>query len=208
MATVEQPQIDQPPRPAWEIAHLFPMQGEWTEQEYLDLTNATNRLVELSTGTIEVLPMPTRTHQRILLYLYRLLFEVIEARGLGSVLVAALRVRLWDGKMREPDLVVMLAEHRDREHDVYFDGAGLVIEIVSDDPKRDLATKRAEYAQAGIPEYWIVEPQAETVMVLRLDEHTYVEHSRGGRGQTATSALLNDVSVDVAHMFDETKQGA
>lgn len=45
-------------------------------------------------------------------------------------------------------------------------------------------------------------------MVLRLDEHTYVEHGRFGRGQTATSALLNDVSVDVAHMFDETKQGA
>lgn len=144
MATVEQPQIDQQPRPAWEIAHLFPMQGEWTEQEYLDLTNATNRLVELSNGTIEVLPPSTRTHQMIIAYLYRLLFEVIEARGLGSVLVAALRVRLWEGKMREPDLVVMLAEHRDREHDAYFDGADLVIEIVSDDdPKRDLVTKRA-----------------------------------------------------------------
>ena len=209
MATAVEPQIDQQPRPAWEIAHLFPMQGEWTEQEYLDLTNATNRLVELSNGTIEVLPMPTRTHQRILLYLYRLLFEAIEARGLGSVLVAAFRVRLWEGKMREPDLVVMLAEHRNREHDAYFDGADLVIEIVSDDdPKRDLVTKRTEYAQAGIPEYWIVEPQAETVTVLRLEQSVYVEHGRFGRGQTATSALLSAVSVDVARMFDETKQGA
>ena len=98
----------------------------------------------------------------------------------------------------------MLAEHRDREHDAYFDGADLVIEVVSDDdPDRDLVTKRREYAQAGIAEYWIVEPQVETITVLRLDRDQYVEHGRFGRGAAAASALLPGLSVDVATMFDE-----
>ena len=57
----------------------------------------------------------------IIAYLYRLLFDSIMASGRGTVLFSAFRVRLWEGKIREPDLVVMLAEHRDREHDAYFD---------------------------------------------------------------------------------------
>lgn len=128
-------------RPAWEIAHLFPLQGQWSEEEYLALTNGTNRLVELSNGTVEVLPMPTRTHQLIIAFLYRLFFEQIMLPGKGTVLFAALRVRLWKGKIREPDLVVMLAEHRDREKEAYFEGADLVVEIVSpDDPSHDLSS--------------------------------------------------------------------
>ncbi|MBC8161576.1 MAG: Uma2 family endonuclease [Roseiflexaceae bacterium] len=192
--------------PAWEIAHLFPYQGHWSEDEYVAITNATNRLVEFSHGKIEVLPMPTRTHQLILMYLYRLFYASIEAPGFASVFIAALRVRLWQGKIREPDLVVMLAEHRHRQGEAYFDGADLVVEVVSDDdPKRDLVIKREEYAQAGIPEYWIVEPQFETVTVLRLEGAAYAEHGRYGRGTVATSALLADIAVEVSALFDAAR---
>ena len=46
---------------------------------------------------------------------------------------------------------------------------GLVVEVIGeDDPERDLVTKRLEYAQAGIPEYWIVDPRTDTIDVLRL----------------------------------------
>ncbi|GAB4212193.1 MAG: Uma2 family endonuclease [Roseiflexaceae bacterium] len=175
----------------------------WSEAEYLSLSARTNRLVELSEGCIEVLPAATRSHQRILLFLYRLLFGLIETRGRGSVLAAPLPVRLWEGKIREPDLIVMLAEHRDREHEAYFDGADLVVEVVNpDDPERDLTVKRAEYAQAGIPEYWIVDPKAATITVLRLDGEHYTEHRRGGRGETVASALLDGVQVDVSAVLD------
>jgi Uma2 family endonuclease len=98
----------------------------------------------------------------------------------------------------------MLAEHRDREHETFFDGADLVIEVVSeDDPARDLVTKRREYAQAGIPEYWIIEPQTEMMSVLRLDQGEYIEYGRFGRGTTAASALLAELAIDVTHMFDQ-----
>jgi Uma2 family endonuclease len=126
------------------------------------------------------------------------------ARDFGTVLCAPLRVRLWEGKFREPDLVVMLAEHRDREHETYFDGADLVIEVVSDDaPERDLVTKRNEYAQAGIPEYWIVEPQTETITLLRLEGAQYVEEGRFGRGDLVRSVLLAGFSIETTAVFNE-----
>jgi hypothetical protein len=77
---------------------------------------------------------------------------------------------LWDGKFREPDIVFLLAQHADRRGNKYWRGADLVMEVVSeDDPDRDLVTKRVEYAQAGICEYWLLDPRDRTVTVLALD---------------------------------------
>lgn len=53
--TVIQPQLKRP-KPTYEIIDLFPAQGESTEEEYLALE--TNRLIELSKGNLEVLPLP------------------------------------------------------------------------------------------------------------------------------------------------------
>src|SRR5712691_11899026 len=152
--------------PAWEVAYLFPAQGTWTESEYLDLPG--NRLVELSNGFLEVLPMPTMSHQMIVAFLLRALLAFVEPRTLGTVLVAALRVRLWQRKFREPDVVFMLAEHADRMGEKYWEGADLVMEVVSEDEKsreRDLKIKPAEYARARIPEYWIIDPQQARITV-------------------------------------------
>ena len=52
-----------PGEPTWDVARLFPTQGNWSESEYLALE--TNQLVEFSHGFVEFLPMPTLTHQRI-----------------------------------------------------------------------------------------------------------------------------------------------
>lgn len=58
-------------QPAWDVALLFPSQGEWTEREYLRLD--TNRLVELIDGNLEVLPLPTIVHQAIVVFLLEVL---------------------------------------------------------------------------------------------------------------------------------------
>src|SRR3954454_25249648 len=91
--------------PAWDVAHLFPDQGTWSEEEYLALN--VNRLVEFSHGSLEVLAMPTTSHQLIVAALYRALLAFVTAQELGTVLFAPLRVRLWPGKFREPDLVFL-----------------------------------------------------------------------------------------------------
>lgn len=189
--------------PTWEIAHLFPDQGSWSEEEYLALE--TNHLVEFSSGHLEVLPMPTQSHQLIVFFLARLLQDFVHQRGLGLVLPAPLRVRLWPGKYREPDIVLMLAEHDGLRTEEYWDGADLVVEVVSGgakDRERDLVTKRREYATAGIPEYWIVDPQLVQVTVLRLTEGHYTEHGNFMLGDSIASPLLPGLIIAVNQVLD------
>ncbi len=185
------------------LLDLLPPQGGWEEAEYLWLTDRSNRLLELSDGIIEVLPMPTREHQTIVGFLYVALIQFLRPRG-GDVLFAPLRLRVRDRKYREPDLLAVLDTHDPRAQNRYWNGADLVMEIVSPDaPERDLVEKRREYAEAGIPEYWIVDPRDRTVTVLTLVGDAYHEHGRFVPGQGATSALLPDFTVATAAIFGE-----
>lgn len=181
-------------RPTWSTALLFPNEGEWSEGDYLALP--TNRLVELSEGVLEVLPMPTKIHQAIVFFLASALKQFLGSGG--EVVIAPYPVRLWPGKFREPDVVCVLGEHAQRCGDKYADGADLVVEVVSEsDPGRDRETKRDEYARAHIPEYWIVDPLAATVTVLTLEGEQYRERGVFRPGERASSLLLDGFTVDV-----------
>jgi Uma2 family endonuclease len=187
-----------PGEPTWDIAHLFPTQGNWSEAEYLALD--TNRLVEFSHGFVEFLPMPTLTHQLIAHLLHCLLEAFVKTHGLGTVVGAAYKVRLWEEKYREPDVLFVRAAHASRLGEQFCEGADLVIEVVSPgdtDRRRDLQTKRQEYAQAGIPEYWIVDPELGRISVLTLEGTAYTVYGEFSRGQQATSKLLPGFAVDV-----------
>jgi Uma2 family endonuclease len=195
-----QAEADQGAEPAWEVALLFPRQGDWSVEDYLNLQ--TNRLVEFSAGRIEVLPMPSDKHQSIVALIYSFLLAYAQKIG-GKVLFAPLRVQLWDGKIREPDLVFLADANDPRRQADYWTGADLIVEVISpDDPNRDLITKRREYAQAGIPEYWIVDPRQETLTVLALDGDSYTAHGPFHREETATSITYPDLAVAVSTVFD------
>jgi len=206
--TVPSPPSSRRGQPAWEVAYLFPTQGNWTEAEYLALD--TNHLVELSEGFLEVLPMPTIFHQLIVEFLHTSLKAFVKAHFSGTVLFAPLPVRLWAEKLREPD-VVYLRPGRFRDVHGQPDGADLVMEVVSvgtENRERDLELKRWEYARAGINEYWIVDPQEQRIIVLTLDGRTYREHGVFGPGQTATSVLLPGFALAVAAVFAAEQAGA
>jgi Uma2 family endonuclease len=181
---------------------LQALQGLWTEEMYLALTDQTNHLIEFTDGRIEVLPMPTRSHQRILILLFDL-FRVIVGRSGGEVLVAPLRLRIRPGKLREPDILILLDAADPRNQDAYWLGADLVVEIVSPDGlERDTEEKPRDYAEAGIPEYWIVNPMDATISVLVLDGQAYRLHGQFRRGERATSRLLSGFVVSVDEVFD------
>jgi Uma2 family endonuclease len=176
---------------------LLPLQGLWTEEQYLRLTDQTNRLIEFTEGNVELLPMPTRKHQAISRFLFLSLLTFVQQRG-GTVFYAPLRVRVADGRFREPDLVVLLDTNDARNQNAFWLGADLVVEIISPDHvERDTVIKRADYAGAGIPEYWIVQPEEETITVLKLVDSSYVEHGIFRREDIATSALLPDFTIRV-----------
>ena len=189
------------------LSDILPPQGAWSDDAYLWLSDHTNRPIELTDGHIQDLPIPTFIHQAILLFLYGLFHDHVTPRG-GVVMVAALRMRIRPAKFREPDLLLLRDCDDPRGQNRYWMGADLVVEIVSpDNPGRDLVEKRIDYAEAGIPEYWIADPRDETITVLALREDTYVEHGVFVRGDTATSPLLEGFAVDVAAVFNAPPTG-
>jgi Uma2 family endonuclease len=204
MATVASFSPDLPASPAWKdlLEEILPPQGTWTEEEYLVLTDHRNRLIEFTDGFLEVLPMPTDQHQNILEFLYLAFYHFLKPRG-GKVHFAPLRLRIRPGKFREPDLLLLLSPTDPRRENRFWLGADLALEVVSEEkPERDLVDKRTDYAEARVPEYWIVNSQTQTITVLRLREGAYEEAGTFRRGEKAVSTLLPDFSIAVAEVFD------
>ncbi len=191
--------------PVWELAELFPLQGAWTEEDYFSLD--TMRLIEYTHGYISVLPWPTTSHQSIVGKMAFAVREFLKHWSPQSeALFAPLPMRLWPGKYREPDIVVMLAAHADRRHEQYWDTPDLVMEVVSPEYRRlDLEIKRREYARAGIPEYWIVDPETAQITVLTLHAEHYKVQGAFGRSEVATSVLLNGFEVKVDEVWAATE---
>jgi Uma2 family endonuclease len=203
MASVDSPALPSlEPGPAWEIARLFPDQGHLGESDYLLLTEHTRQLVEFTDGRIEVLPMPTPEHQEVVFFLLNLLRTFVMPAKLGRALMAPLRVRIGEGRFREPDVVFVNAQSAIRQGNRYWEDVSLVMEVIGEDsPNRDLVIKRREYAEASIPEYWIVDPRNQTITVLRLENGQYVTHSEASQTGSVRSALLEGFTADVAAVF-------
>ncbi len=187
----------------WELVTEFPRQGQWTEVEYSFLTEEVR--AELNSGCLEFLPIPTWIHAWIIDYLHDALKLFVRARNLGKTGTNSVRVRTTPGHVREPDVVYLKSERIPNPRQP-SNGADLVMEVVSEgfgDRKQDLEEKRVEYAEAGIPEYWIVDPETEsiTILILPVDASEYAVHGEFRPGQQATSVLLPGFTVDVAACF-------
>jgi len=184
-----------------EVAELFPRQREWTEDLYFQLPD-TPRIVELSERQLIVPPHPTHTHQRIVARLFVVLNSFVEARQLGVAQFSALPVRLWPGKIREPDILFLLREHADRIHEQYWGVPDLAIEVISPNTRKaDREDKFLEYAQAGVQEYWLVDSEAETIEVYALRNQVYELFSKAGKAETARSWLLEGFQVQADEVF-------
>jgi Uma2 family endonuclease len=107
------------------------------------------------------------------------------------VAFSPIRLRIREGKFREPDLVFSRHADDPRLGSRDDDGADMVVEVVSPDGvARDFVDKRLDYAEDRIREYWIIDPRTETVTVLRLADDEYTQAGVYGRGMIASSALL------------------
>lgn len=176
--------------PAYEIAQLYPCQGQWSEADYFALPDR-NRYVELTEGRIIVPPHPTSGHQRLVLRIARQVQEFVEKRSLGEVFIAPVPVRLWPGKIREPDVFFIAREHADRIGEQFCGVPDLVVEVISPGTRKiDREEKFAEYARAGVREYWLVEPDEKHTEVYSLQGGGWVLAGRYPAGEAVTSGVL------------------
>jgi Uma2 family endonuclease len=185
------------PRLVTEIAQLWPLQGDWTETDYFTLPD-TNRLIELSEGELIMPPHPTETHQRVVLSLVLAFQSFVEAHNLGVVRFAPLPVRLWPDKIREPDILYVSHSHADRIGEQAYGPPDLVVEVISASTRRtDRIEKFVEYARAGISEYWLVDPQAQSIEVFVLEDDAYTLLVKAVSGEKVYSKLLDGFEVAV-----------
>jgi Uma2 family endonuclease len=126
------------------LLDLLPNQGGWTEEEYLWLTDHTNRFVEFTDGHIEVLPMPTDNHQAILKFLVFAFSAYIDPLG-GKLRFSPLRLRIRTGKFREPDLILLRSAKDPRRENRFWKGADLTLEVV-----RVLRLEGTAYVEHGV----------------------------------------------------------
>jgi len=189
------------PRLATQIAQLWPPRGEWTEADYFALPD-TNRFIELSEGELIIPPHPTETHQRVVLRLVLAFQSFVETHNLGTIRFAPLPVRLWPGKIREPDILFVSHAHAERISEQVYGPPDLVVEVLSSGTRRlDRGEKFLEYARAGVDEYWLVGPEARTIEVFVLVEDVYTLLGKFGPGEGARSQILAGFEVMVDEVF-------
>ncbi len=186
---------------AIEVANLYPPQGEWTEEDYFSLPD-TNRYVELSEGRLIMPPHPTNSHQVALQNFFLQLHNFVRNHKLGTVRIAPLPVRLWPGKIREPDIFFVSKEHSNRISEKVYGVPDLVVEVISPGTeKTDRVEKFSEYARAGVREYWLIDPGERNVEVYSLRGDRYTLLGKYDPSQTATSKLLQGFYVKVGELF-------
>jgi len=123
--------------------------GEDTHAEWVD-------------GEVVVFMPPKDRHQAIVGFLHIVLSLFANLFNLGVVRVAPFEMRVRpDGPAREPDLLFIARDHLDRLTPERLEGpADLVVEVISDDSvARDRADKFYEYQEAGVREYWLIDPR-------------------------------------------------
>ncbi len=173
------------------------------------LTLTGNYLVEYLDGCLQVLPMPNALRQEIG-FQFAVRLKVWSAPDPEArTKTAPFFVRVSGGRFREPDVCFMSGANAARRHATHWDGADLVAEIISESNRDDdVVTKRAEYAAAGVPEYWLFDPEPRMITLVVLQDGQYVVHGVYGTGQTAASVLLAGFAVDVGELFAEAARKA
>ena len=158
---------------------------------------------ELLDGELIMVPAPSTGHQRIDTKLGWRLAQFVEQKSLGEVFFAPCDVVLSDINVVQPDLLFV---SNARAHIITADNVqgppDLVVEILSPSTaNRDRTRKRALYAQYGVPEYWLVDPDTHTVTVLLLDDGDFEEVARYGAGKMLTSPTLPGFTVNLDDLF-------
>ena len=196
------------------MATLKPRTGtRLSVEEFLELPDTFDkRKMELDEGEFYIMPRPRTGHQflqsRTLMYFENFLDEFDEppADVFHDVIVA---LSLESRILYSPDLVIILRGSSATVTDRMVEGApDIVVEILSSDRRRDLVRKRQVYAEAGVPEYWIFDPRADTATLLELRDGVYVERAVLTAADTLTTPLLPGLAVPLADVFRHRRRPA
>ncbi len=148
-------------------------------------------------------PSPSFSHQEIVFHISRLLYAAVKKQDLGKVVAGPIDMVLSPHRVVQPDVVFIVKERLKIIGRVIDGPVDLAVEVISlGNRNRDRIEKRDLYEQYGVREYWIVDPEAQTLEVLHLDKSgRYELVMRCTPGQIARSRLVPGVEVPVEEVF-------
>lgn len=154
-------------------------------------------------GEIVIMSPASSEHQDIVRFLVAVLSAHIEAKRLGALRPAPFQMKLGSTG-REPDLLFIANGHMDRLKPTHLEGpADLAIEVVSpESAARDRGEKYFEYEQAGIPEYWLIDPGRKQAEFYQLDDAGHYQTSLADAAGVYRSRALPGFWLSTAWLWE------
>lgn len=182
-----------------------PRQGEWTYEMYSALPDNGHRY-EIVQGVLMMSPAPETAHQGVIAEISAYLREQIFLKRRGLVLTGPTDVVLSSQKVVEPDVLVLLEDHLDRLTEKCIEGPpDLVVEVISPTGVTyDRLVKYNLYEQAGVPEYWLVNPKKQSIEVFVLEAGKYRSLGEFSNEQIVQSRLIPNETAPAAQFFNWT----
>jgi len=174
-----------------------------TYEEFRQLPDDGKRY-ELIHGEVHLSPSRSTKHQLILGNTSVWLGTYVKSARLGIVFCAPLDVCLSPDTALQPDLIFISAERVGIVQEDFVAGApDLAVEVLSQPTAAyDRATKLPIYAEAGVPEVWLIDPQVKTVEILRLQGRKYFVEATLADDQVLTSNLFPSWQLPLRDLFD------
>lgn len=176
---------------------------KFTYKDYKNLPESETKRYELLEGELVMVPSPTTYHQRISVRLQYILEGFVQKRGLGFVYAAPCDVVLSEETVVQPDIFFISKEHSQIVKEENIQGApDLIIEILSPAThERDRTYKRTLYAKYGSKEYWLTDPEGQTIEVLTLSETGFNTVGVYGKADVLKSPLLSNLEINLSEIF-------
>ena len=178
---------------------------EWTYEDYLTLPEGGPFRYEIIDGELCMTPSPNTRHQRISRKLLLVIGKFLETHPVGEVFDAPYDVIFSQDPLQvaEPDLIFVSKAHDSIITEKNIQGVpDLLIEILSPTTAaNDRRVKLSLYERFGVPEYWIMDPEAETVQVFRLSDGRYGTCLEFRKEDALDSPLLPGLSIPLVEVF-------
>ena len=180
----------------------------WTFAEMAAELPETNLPTELWDGELVMSPSPSFFHQEIVVRFHDLLRAWVGKHRLGKTGIAPLDTILTSHQVVQPDVFFVATARLAILTDRLRGAPDLVVEVLSPGTRRrDRLDKRDLYEQHGVKEYWLVDPEDQTVEVLFLEPGGYQQVGRWQPEGQAASRLLQGFKLSVSELFGNGNPG-
>ncbi|MBI2470883.1 MAG: Uma2 family endonuclease [Planctomycetes bacterium] len=173
---------------------------KYNYQDYLQLSE--DKRYEIIDGDLFMVPSPNERHQYILSNVFYVLFDYVRKNKLGAIYCAPFDILFSEEDIVQPDVIFVSNENKKVITKDNIKGSpDLLVEILSPSTsRRDIGIKKKLYAGHGVREYWIVDPERETVEVFRLKGPEF-EGKRYGIQDSLSSDVIKDLAIEVKEIF-------